>query len=102
MEDEWEDAALLVLGLAVAGVDKHVGFPAVAVHVAEERDFPFLLQTKDEFLGRVDGRVQLLRRGFPSPVEVAASQTAPVIAIDYPVWVQHRDDLKNKVLSQQF
>ena len=100
-EHEWEDAALLRLGLVVAAVHEHVLFSRVAVQVAVQENASLVVQIPYQLLGVVDRRVQVLVWGLPTPVEVTACQRASVIAVYNSIGVEHGYNLEDVLLAQQ-
>lgn len=51
-------------------------------------------------LGVVDSRLQLLGWELPATIKITTCQRASVVAIYYPVWIKHRDNLEDKATSK--
>jgi hypothetical protein len=73
---------------------------AVAMDVTVEDEIPLLLHLLDELLGVVDGRMQLLGRVDPLPVQIHPSQVATVVTVDDSVDVEHGNDLEDEIFPQ--
>ena len=94
------NAAFLLVVLEGAPVKKSILLARVAMHVAVESDLALPLQKANQLLGVVNRRVQKLVRRQPLSVQVTAKQTAPVVALDDAVWVEHGHNEKDKVLAE--
>lgn len=70
------------------------------MEVSKDEQLSLLYEVVDHLLGVVDRGVQHFRRGFPSSIQIAPGQRATIVSINDTVWVQHRDDFENKVLSK--
>lgn len=65
---------LLFFGVVLGrtSIDEDILLAIVAVDVAAEANFPFLLGLPDEHFGEVDGRMCLFGRLNPLPVEIGS------------------------------
>ena len=74
----------------------------MAVEVADHLDLPLLGELLDHLLGSVQRRVQLLINLLPAAIQIGARQRGPVVPMDNPIRVHHRDNLKDDVIPQVF
>lgn len=102
LHQDGEDLLLLGGVLSGASVNKNVLLPVVPMYVTAEPEFTFLLRFFNEQLGKVDGRVRLLRWLNPLPVQVGSRQITPVVAYDNSINIEHGHDFENKVVSEVF
>jgi hypothetical protein len=70
------------------------------VEVADKTDWPFVLGLFDESLGCVNSRVLFFIGVYPLAVEVDPQQVRAVVALNYAVGVEHRNNLENEVLAE--
>ena len=70
------------------------------MQVTEKHETTLLVYLLDESLAVVDGWMKRLTWRLPSSIQIAASETAPVVAINDAIWIEHHDHLKHEVLAQ--
>ena len=100
--DEWKEPGFFGLIWDVTSVHEDVLSPAVTMEITKYLEFSFLRELMTELLGSRDCRVQYLAGSLPSPIKIATSQRTSIISIDHAIRIQHRNDLKHKVLPQIF
>jgi hypothetical protein len=94
------DSAFVLKVFEGTSVHKAVLLARVAVHVCEEQHFAFRVHESDEGFCIKDLWVQKLVRRLPLAVKVASEQRASVVAVDYAVRVEHRDNSKYEMFPQ--
>ena len=73
----------------------------MSVEVADQGNFPLSFEVSHHALNMPVDWVKRLRRYLPPSIQVLSCQTAPIVAIDYTVWIEHRHDLEYKIFSQR-
>lgn len=61
-----------------------------------------ILLLKNSPFCEVDLRTATFVVAVPDPIQVVTGETASVVAIYHAIWIQHRHDLENKVITQSF
>ena len=84
-----------------AAIHKHIALARMPVEVTVQHHLVFLVAASYQLLGEVDGGVQQLGRVWPSAVQVTAYHWCSVVPVNDPVWIEHRDNFKNKGVSKQ-
>ena len=92
---------LVYFGLtATAPVHEHISFARVTVHVAKKDNLVFLVTGSHQLFCVVNGGVQNAGRIRPSSIQISPSQIAPIVTYNDPIWIQHRNYLKNEGFSK--
>lgn len=73
----------------------------MTMHVAKKQYLMVSVALLSKHLSIVNSGVEKLWRIWPSSVKVDSKRIASVVALDNPVWVQHRNYFKDKCFSQQ-
>ena len=84
----------------VVTIHEDVLATTVAVEITIKSAFSLFGKATHQLLDRENYRVEDLGRIFPSPVEVLATETAPVITVDYAIRIENWHDPKHKVLPE--
>ena len=101
MEQQWEDPLLKsVSPLITAPIHKQVLAARVTMNVAVEQDVPALQGFSHHHFGGAVFWALLHAWSNPLSVQIKAAERAPIISDDDTVWIQHRNNLEDKVVSQ--
>lgn len=84
----------------IAPVQKRVLLPTVPVHINEQQRSSRRLRRCEQLPHRVDRGVEDCRRGSVTPVQVHPRQGAPVVSVNYPVRIEHRNYFEDEVVSK--
>ena len=91
--------AWLVVG---ATVGEAASWLEVAVDVAEDIYLTLFFHHFGQELAGVHDGVQPGRGIGPPPVHIKACEICPMVALDDSIWVEHRHDIEDVLLSQFF
>lgn len=72
----------------------------MSMHVAKEDTFSLHVRIFDGLFGVEDSWMQKLIWLNPLSIKIHAQKTAPIIAIDHSVTVEHRHNFEHKIFSQ--
>ena len=72
----------------------------MAVDIAVDVDFPFFFDYCRQIFHSVNHRVDVGRGSRPTAVHVETGETGTVVALDYAIWVQHRDNVDYEILPE--
>jgi hypothetical protein len=93
----WENSLFQSVTWPSLGISIHeyISAGGMAMEVAEKEDFSGLLSLLHHQLGMVINWIELGARANPLPIQILADQGTSVVAHDYAVRVQHRNDLEH-------
>jgi hypothetical protein len=98
--DVGEHSGGMGLVLQIVAVHEDVLLARVAMQVAVQHKFSFLHELSYQSLHSEDLGVDHLARSLPPPIQVLATQSASVVAIDDSIGVKHRDYLEDEMFPQ--
>jgi hypothetical protein len=101
VEEEWENSFLQTISpLVGAAVHKKVLATRVAMYITIKEDVSAFQGLAHHHLRRAILGALLHAWCDPLSVQIEATKRGPVISNQHPIWVQHRDDLKYKIVPQ--
>ena len=101
-EDVWEKPCILRIVQVVIPVHKRASSSTMSVQVSEEDNWPLAVELFNHLLYGDNLREKRWVWLLIDSVQVDATETAPVVAMNYPVDVDHWNYLEHKVLTEKF
>jgi len=89
-----------VIDSAWVSIHKDVFLPRVTMQITDQEYVTVLLEFFNHIFHVVDRRLNFLAWFNPTAIQIETRQITPRVTINNAINVEHRDDLKNKVISQ--
>ena len=70
------------------------------MEISENEKLTLFYEVVDHLLGVVNSWMKDLRGRLPSTIQITTCQGASIVTVDDSVWVQHRDNFEDEVLSK--
>lgn len=70
------------------------------MHITEHQYLRFLLNLQYDLFQRIYLRMQPLTRQLPLPIQITPRKITPIIPMNDAIWIDHRYDLKHKIIPQ--
>ena len=79
-------------------ITKNILLPTMSMQINDQKNLAILLKLLDHLLKTINTRLHLPTGLNPAPIKINPREITPSIPINNPVWIQHWDNLENKVI----
>ena len=97
---EWENSRSFLRLSHFVTIHEDILPSAMAMHITVKCQWSLLRHLRNQILGVENRWMKHLTGVLPSSIQVASSQTTPVVSIDDSIWIHHGNNLEHKLVSK--